>query len=147
MCRADLWDHRNESLREWLINEYVGGSTGVDNTAIHGLFMDNGWPADKPAEVQADAVIDMGLTPSDVAAISRGWQKTQAACQQRILASGGFNWQLFNCQFKPNATHTCSGAPQTAPRRSQVRTLRRKESAWCLASCSSSVPSLQHPVF
>ena len=129
MCRADLWDHRNESLREWLINEYVGGSTGVDNTAIHGLFMDNGWPADKPAEVQADAVTDMGLTPSDVAAISRGWQKTQAACQQRILASGGFNWQLFNCQFKPNATHTCSGAPQTAPRRSQVRTLRRKESA------------------
>ena len=46
MCRADLWDHRNESLREWLINEYVGGETGVDNPAIGGLFMDNGWPAD-----------------------------------------------------------------------------------------------------
>jgi hypothetical protein len=93
---------------------------GVDNPAIHGLFMDNGWPADKPAEVQADAVTDMGLTPADVAAISRGWQKTQAACQAKIIASGGFNWQLFNCQYKPNATHTCSGAPQTAPGRSQT---------------------------
>jgi hypothetical protein len=65
---------------------------------------------------------DMGLTVADVAAISWGWQKTQAACQQRILTSGGFNWQLFNFQYKPNATHTCSGAPQTAPLRSQTDT-------------------------
>ena len=36
-----------------MVNEYVGGSRGVHNPAIHGLFVDNSWPADKPAEVAA----------------------------------------------------------------------------------------------
>lgn len=32
--RADLWDHRNASLREWLINEFILGPTGLGNVNI-----------------------------------------------------------------------------------------------------------------
>ena len=43
-----------------------------------------------------------------------GWRSNEAAAQAKILSSKGFNWQLLNCDFRPNATHTCAGAPQAS---------------------------------
>ena len=40
-CGEYLWDHRNGSmLQEFLLEHYIGGSTGVGNPAIDGLFID-----------------------------------------------------------------------------------------------------------
>ena len=37
-------DHRNGAmLQKFLIEEYIGGQNGVDNSAIDGLFIDDGW--------------------------------------------------------------------------------------------------------
>ena len=30
-------------LQKFLIEEYIGGQNGVDNSAIDGLFIDDGW--------------------------------------------------------------------------------------------------------
>eukprot|EP00666_Eupelagonemidae_sp_cell4sb_P015195 gene15195-18755_t len=43
-CGEYLWDHRNESLREWLVNEFIlGKETGLGNPNVDGFFLDDGW--------------------------------------------------------------------------------------------------------
>ena len=41
-CRY-LWDHRNQSLRNWLVDEFVGGANGLGNPSVDGFFFDDGW--------------------------------------------------------------------------------------------------------
>ena len=38
-----IWDHRNESLREWLVQEHVMGSMGMGNPNISGFYFDDEW--------------------------------------------------------------------------------------------------------
>jgi len=38
-----IWDHRNRSLREFLVKEYVMGQTALGNPGIDGLFLDDDW--------------------------------------------------------------------------------------------------------
>ena len=38
-----LWDHRNQSLRSWLVDEFVGGANGLGNPSVDGFFFDDGW--------------------------------------------------------------------------------------------------------
>ena len=43
-CGEYLFDHRNGSmLREFLVNEFIGGPTGVDNPAVSGVNIDDYW--------------------------------------------------------------------------------------------------------
>ena len=51
---------------------------------------------------------------AEVAKVVSGWRSNEAAAQAKILSSKAFNWQLLNCDFRPNATHTCGGAPQAS---------------------------------
>jgi hypothetical protein len=106
-------------LQEFLVNHYIGGPKGVDNPAIEGLFIDDGWAGGYPTEEDTHAVVDMGLSKAEIAKVVAGWRANEAAAQAKILASKAFNWQLLNCAYKPNATHTCAGSPQTAPGREQ----------------------------
>jgi len=120
-CGEYLWDHRNGSmLQEFLLEHYIGGATGVDNAAVDGLFIDDDWAGGFPTEEDTHAVADMGLTKEEIAKQVAGWRANQAAAQARILSAKAYNWQLLNCEYVPNSTHTCSGAPQTAPHRNQT---------------------------
>lgn len=42
-CGEYLWDHRNASLRDWLISEYIAGPTGMGNPNVDGLYIDDDW--------------------------------------------------------------------------------------------------------
>ncbi len=106
-------------LQEFLVNHYVGGAKGVDNPAIDGLFIDDGWAGGYPTEEDVHAIVDIGLSKAEISRVVEGWRENEAAAQAKILNSKAFNWQLLNCAYKPNATHTCAGAPQTAPGREQ----------------------------
>ena len=110
-------DHRNGSmLQKFLIEEYIGGQNGVDNSAIDGLFIDDGWSSGNPSEEDSHAVVDMGLSPAEVHKQVMGWRANQAAAQKKILASKAFNWQLLNCNYMPNETHTSvSTRPPSLP--------------------------------
>lgn len=107
-------------LQEFLIEHYIGGATGVDNAAIDGLFIDDDWSQGFPTEEDTHAVEDMGLDKEQTAKVVVGWQANQAAAQAKILAAKAYNWQLLNCEYAPNSTHACAGAPQTAPSRNQT---------------------------
>ena len=119
-----LWDHRNASLRAWLVDEFVAGKQGIQNAAVDGFYLDDGWhvgqdkyapwmpkagfcdtcaPGSDPAkcpggptEEEVHCVIDMGLSAEDVKDITAGWKLTMAGAQAAIVKGGGFNWQLFH---------------------------------------------------
>ena len=46
-CGEYLWNHANGSmLRDWLVNEYVGGASGLGSPDIDGVFLPTGCPTD-----------------------------------------------------------------------------------------------------
>ena len=84
-----MFDHRNQSLREWLVNDFVlGNESGLGNQYIDGFYCDDRWktaptsgggfdkqcdtsPVGGASEENAYCSVDMGLTKEDVADIYR----------------------------------------------------------------------------
>ncbi len=106
-CGEYLWDHRNASLREWLVDTYLAGPTGVGRASISGLYMDDAWtnysspvdapdcgssPVGGPTEEDANCTVDMGLSQADTTAINDGYHLTMLAAQRAVIAAGGFSW-------------------------------------------------------
>ena len=130
-CGEYVYDYRNGSmLQDFIVNEVVGGAMGVGNPAIRGFYTDDSWsdvnctdnasdpvPTCGPTEMDQWAVADMGLGPAEVSAITAGWQRMMVAAQHKMLQMKAYTWQLLNCPFAPNLTHTCQQAPETAPGR------------------------------
>ena len=116
-CGEYLWDHRNGSmLRDFLVNEYIGGPAYLGSPAISGLFIDDFWcsalvngskacadPVQGPSEINRYSQLDMGLSDADIAAITQGWLETMTAVQARVLELGGFTWSLMLGQSNANA--------------------------------------------
>ena len=108
-----LWDHRNQSLRTFLIDEFVlNAKTGLGNPHVDGFFFDDGWTnkpashAGKPGYEQCDmaqgggateenfyCTKDMGLSADDVRHIYTNWSLTIARGHAAVLAGGGLVFQ------------------------------------------------------
>jgi hypothetical protein len=41
-CGEYLWDHRNDTLADYLINDFLLGPTGLGNPNISGFYLDDG---------------------------------------------------------------------------------------------------------
>ena len=107
-CGEYLWDHRNQSLRTWLIEEFVLGANGMGNAAIDGYYFDDSWkvaggrhgtnkqcdsaPTGGATEENYYCAADMGLSAQDVADIQGNWSQTAAAAEQAVLSHKGFTW-------------------------------------------------------
>lgn len=117
-CGEYLWDHRNESLREWLISEHVMGSLGMGHPNVSGFYFDDEWarsghgwatldltgkplPYNQsdchtgPSEIEQHCLLDMGLSAADVREITLGWRNTTAAVLRAVHSAGGWAWQMF----------------------------------------------------
>ena len=116
-CGEYLWDHRNQSLRTWLLNEFIlGKKTGLGNENVDGFFLDDGWtnksakvpPWAPPSYAQCSmspvggateedyfCTADMGLSQQDVNEIRGNWSQTIAEVHATALKAGGFTWPQF----------------------------------------------------
>jgi hypothetical protein len=45
-CGEYLWDHRNTSLRSWIVNEFLLGPTGLGNENVSGFYLCARHPGD-----------------------------------------------------------------------------------------------------
>eukprot|EP00937_MAST-01D_sp_MAST-1D-sp2_P007094 g7094.t1 len=109
-CGEYLWDHRNASLRKWLVDEFVLGAAALGSPDIDGFYFDDSWhtaplqPPSKPwvsceqspvggaTEEHPFCSQDMGLSAQDVRDITGNWTVTAAAAQRAVLDHGGFTW-------------------------------------------------------
>ena len=114
-CGEYLFDHRNESLREWLVSEQVMGPNALGSAHISGLYLDDEWydttqpdpwwgppegfctsgPYGGPSEVYPNCTLDMGLSEEGVRDITAGWRRTRDAAYAAALRSSKWAWQLF----------------------------------------------------
>ena len=122
-CGEYIWDHRNASLRKWLVNSHVmGAALGMGNANVSGFYFDDYWInsgegwADGPSglpkrtvhdvnisdcktgpsEIQIDCLKDMGLSKQDVVDLNTGWRQTTAAAMRAVAKAGGWVWQMFS---------------------------------------------------
>lgn len=121
-CGEYLFDHRNASLRSWLVQEYILGPNGLGSGVTDGFFIDDFWcsnlingtgacndPVQGPTEIDPHAQEDMGLSDSDIADITKGWLETMTATQQAILSAGAYTWSLIPGQANANAEPWMTG--------------------------------------
>jgi len=85
-----LFDHRNASLRDWLIDDYFFGPNCLGDDNIDGLILDDDWFATGPTEENSHAVADMGLSATDVAEIGGNWSLTLQRLQQEVARRGKY---------------------------------------------------------
>ena len=122
-CGEYLFDWRaantsinGQTLLEWVLEEVIGGPTGVDCPDIFGLFIDDFWcsniingtgncndPVQGPTEIDPHSQADMGLSDQDIADITAGWLQAMTAAQQRILDAKAYTWSLIPGQDNANA--------------------------------------------
>lgn len=112
-CGEYLWDHRNASLRRWLVDEHVLGPNGLGNANVTGFYFDDNWKgigfpwtdvgmpfnasncATGPSEIESHCLLDMGLDASDVDAIAAGWKQTMREVTMAVVEGGGWSWPQF----------------------------------------------------
>jgi hypothetical protein len=146
-CGWYLFDHRNESLRQWILNEWIMGPFGMQNTSVNGFLFDDWWSVrGGPAEANGWQNAT-GLQPNskELKDIVAGFEKTQWAAQELIRNKGGFTWNNLNCdqnEYKNPAqeipcglfkTEGYFGSPQ---RRSNEDDARAQCSTWLRGVCT-----------
>lgn len=118
-CGEYLFDHRNASLRAWLVDEMA---RTVSNASVDGLFIDDYWcsdllcnetsglqgcpcsdPVQGPTEVDQYWQLDTGLDDDQVRQLTLAWNETMGAAQQAILDAGAYTWSLIDGQENANA--------------------------------------------
>lgn len=142
-CGEYLWDHRNATLRPFLVNLLLGPSfLGANGgNTIHGLFIDDFWcsnlingtgactdPVQGPTEIDAHSQVDMGLSDNDIADITRGWLQTMTQAQAAIVAAGGYTWSLIPRQANANASPMLLSRGATCI--TEVRGACKSDSEW-----------------
>lgn len=111
-CGEYLWDHRNASLRQWLIHTHVLGPDGLGNPNVSGFYFDDAWRqlgfpftgkgaafnasdcSTGPSEIEQHCLLDMGLRAEDVVAVTDGWKQTMREVLMGVISAGGWAWPL-----------------------------------------------------
>ena len=138
-----LFDHRNESVRAFIVDELINGPTGLGDPAISGFFIDDFWcsdllceedstkcctdPVQGATEIDKHQQADMGLSDADIKDLTIAWSKTMGAVQEAILKSGGYTWSLIPGQADANASPTTVSASSCAE---QLQYACQPKSSW-----------------
>ena len=110
-CGWYVFDHRNASLRSWLIEEYMlGKRLGLGNESIQGFYLDDWWTKDGPTEVN-NFFEGTGLPHfgKEIAELYGNWSKTAWETEARIAAAGGYTWSNLNCKLDKKAGYGGAG--------------------------------------
>ena len=109
-CGEYVFDHRNSSLSDWLVQEFLLGATGLGSEFVDGYFLDDGWDAwapgqhgswgcngnavGGPTEMTVNCTADMGLGSAELKDITNQWHTNMITAKAVAVAAKGFSWQL-----------------------------------------------------
>lgn len=127
-CGEYVFNHRNDSLREWFMTNYFFGPTAMNSPFVNGFYVDDDWSASGPSEMDKDAVEKMGMSPADVSAMTDAWLANQEAWRTAVWNAGGFEWFMFY-----GGQQTAPGWSQTDPQSTCAPFMR--------TNCGASSPS------
>ena len=128
-CGMYLFNHLNGTMfRQWFLDEYLGGPTGLGHPDIDGFFMDDYWCWDDgtpgqcvfggqhrlvgPAETEQHVLADLGLSNDEVKAMAMAWRANMDAAYDRLIENSAMSWDL---SFQNSYNVPAAGAA-TVPR-------------------------------
>jgi hypothetical protein len=139
-CGEYVFNHRNDTILSdfFLLNAedgyFFGTATGLGNETVDGFYIDDGWSASGPSEMDKNATECMGMTPADIAAMTEAWAANVATWRAAFVAASKFEWFLFY------------GGQQTAPGWSQTEPWTTCQS-YLQANCGAASPSQNGTLF
>jgi hypothetical protein len=87
---------RNQTFVDWFVDSYFFGPTALGHPGIDGLYVDDYWNSTTgPSETDAHAVVDMGLSPSQVAEMAAAYRWVLARASEAVAARGKWTWSEF----------------------------------------------------
>ena len=125
-CGEYLWNHANGTmLRQWIIDEFLLGPTGLGSPYVDGFYVDDGWAnTSQPiqsweppqgfcdhwviggaTEEDLYCVEDMGLTQDNTTVITDNWQATMQQAAEAIQANNGWGWYMFTDVTSPSQSN------------------------------------------
>ena len=99
-----------------------------------GFYVDDGWSARGPSEMDKDAVAKMGMSTADVTAMIAAWSANVAAWRQAIYDAGLFEWFMVY-----GGQQTAPGWSQTEPNSTCMSFMRK--------NCGAQSPSQNGTMF
>ena len=140
-CGEYLWDHRNASLRAWLVSTLTG-PYGVGSGVVDGFFIDDFWcssningsgactdPVQGATEIDPHQQVDMGLSDGDIADLTMGWLATMTAVQRALLDAGAYTWSLMRGGENADASPRIVG-PDAPSCLAELRAACAADSPW-----------------
>ena len=113
---------------------FLGNATGGGNPAVSGFYVDDGWRASGPSEMDVNATKDMGMSTADITAMTAAWSANVAAWRQAIYDAGLFEWFMVY-----GGQQTAPGWSQTAPNSTCLKFMR--------TNCGADSPSQNGTMF
>jgi len=129
-CGEYIFDHRNKSLQDFLIKEYIFSDTGLGNELIDGCYLDDVWydtsaPGDHschgdrfggPSEMNANCTLDIGLSKKNVQDITSAWRETLESTLNAMKAASKITFALITSTSTPENENQCKTFFQNACR-------------------------------
>ena len=120
-----------QSFQQWFVNSYMLDAAGL-SPSVDGFFWDDYFALDGDmGDNTANATIDMGLTPADLASLTASYTANMAALANATIAAQRFAWGLL---YNGDTLTVGQAAPSPlVAQQSCARDLRR----WCNASSAT----------
>jgi hypothetical protein len=118
-CGDYVFNHRNQSLRTWLVEEHMLGKMGMAHPAVDGYLIDDWYakyddPASGatlygPSEIAGFIGKNSGIAANSTVMkeLYGNWSLTTQQALQGVLAAGGFTWSGFNCMLDTDNGYGC----------------------------------------
>ena len=111
-CGWYVFDHRNESLRSWIVEEFIlGDKLGLGNESVDGFLFDDWWTLDGPTETNGFfGGTNLPHNGTEIAEIRGNWSITVWESQKRIAEQKGYTWSNVNCNLDYHSGY--GGSPE-----------------------------------
>ena len=118
-CGDYVFNHRNQSLRKWLVEEHMLGKMGMGHPAVDGYLIDDWytkWRNDSsgevlygPSEIAGFIGKNGGIEANSTVMkeLFGNWSLTTQQALRGVSAAGGFTWSGFNCMLDTDNGYGC----------------------------------------
>lgn len=95
-CGQYVFNFQNESFQDWFVDHYIINNATILHQphAIGVGWLDDAMTPSGPTELDPNFLADTGLTTESAAAAAVAWNKTMTRMFNKLVAMGGFAWQL-----------------------------------------------------
>lgn len=112
-CGDYVFNHRNQSLRKWLVEEHMLGAMGMAHPGVDGYLIDDWYTKYDdlygPSEISGFIGPGSGIeaNSTEMRELYGNWSLTTQQALEGVLKMNGFTWSGFNCMLDTDGGYGC----------------------------------------